>query len=584
MQEHRKRSTSTSTRQRNINRGERTPNVMFTALTIGAVILLLAVTFAVDWLRTPEINITGSPQFFSPNQDNSFDIATINYQLSESAEVNAQIVNEGGSTVRSLINAQTQPAGQHFLVWNGIDESGQRVTDGTYRVEISARGSVRASSAGAVLRVDTTPPTLELLNLQDGTRVRDNLLTIEGLTDPGASIWLENSAQAVPVDGQGRFRTQQKLAEGVNQVKVSAADQAGNTATALRLIELVTAPPQVVINSPTEGAWINNPKVTIEGQAPTGVVLKINNQTIPVAPDGSFRYDLLLNEGDQTIQMTATDDVGNVTTVERTVHVKTSGPRLEVNIIDGASFSDPALQLTGVTSPGAVVLVNQREIGVGTLGDFQTTVSLLEGDNLIDVTARDQAGNTTNLTRRVRFAVPTDPSGLDLLARNLGVLPAITIPAVLLLSLLLGFFLYRQNQLDVQLSVDTQNFIPGLPQEGKNLTLRLDLNQPARITLEVLDENGEAQATLLDNRRRTARRHIFLWDGYDDFGQPVVSGVYTIRATAGAPPIKVSSAVQVQVEQDPYVLRKSQQFEKEQMLGQQQVLPRRRVRQNRKRI
>ena len=584
MQEHRKRSTSTSTRQRNINRGERTPNVMFTALTIGAVILLLAVTFAVDWLRTPEINITGSPQFFSPNQDNSFDIATINYQLSESAEVNAQIVNEGGSTVRSLINAQTQPAGQHFLVWNGIDESGQRVTDGTYRVEISARGSVRASSAGAVLRVDTTPPTLELLNLQDGTRVRDNLLTIEGLTDPGASIWLENSAQAVPVDGQGRFRTQQKLAEGVNQVKVSAADQAGNTATALRLIELVTAPPQVVINSPTEGAWINNPKVTIEGQAPTGVVLKINNQTIPGAPDGSFRYDLLLNEGDQTIQMTATDDVGNVTTVERTVHVKTSGPRLEVNIIDGASFSDPALQLTGVTSPGAVVLVNQREIGVGTLGDFQTTVSLLEGDNLIDVTARDQAGNTTNLTRRVRFAVPTDPSGLDLLARNLGVLPAITIPAVLLLSLLLGFFLYRQNQLDVQLSVDTQNFIPGLPQEGKNLTLRLDLNQPARITLEVLDENGEAQATLLDNRRRTARQHIFLWDGYDDFGQPVVSGVYTIRATAGAPPIKVSSAVQVQVEQDPYVLRKSQQFEKEQMLGQQQVLPRRRVRQNRKRI
>jgi hypothetical protein len=282
--------------------------------------------------------------------------------------------------------------------------------------------------------------------------------------------------------------------------------------------------------------------------------------------------------------MTATDDVGNVTTVERTVHVKTSGPRLEVNIIDGASFSDPALQLTGVTSPGAVVLVNQREIGVGTLGDFQTTVSLLEGDNLIDVTARDQAGNTTNLTRRVRFAVPTDPSGLDLLARNLGVLPAITIPAVLLLSLLLGFFLYRQNQLDVQLSVDTQNFIPGLPQEGKNLTLRLDLNQPARITLEVLDENGEAQATLLDNRRRTARQHIFLWDGYDDFGQPVVSGVYTIRATAGAPPIKVSSAVQVQVEQDPYVLRKSQQFEKEQMLGQQQVLPRRRVRQNRKRI
>lgn len=584
MQEHRQRSTSTSTRQRNISREERSPNVMFTALTIGAVVLLLAVTFAADWLRTPEINITGSPQFLSPNQDNSFDNATINYHLSEEAEVNARVINEGGNTVRTLLNAQTGAAGQHFLVWNGTDESGQRVVDGAYRVEISARGSVRSSSASVVLRVDTTPPILELLNLQDGTRVRDSLLTIEGLTDPGSVIWLENSAQTVPVDGQGRFRTQQKLAEGMNQVRVSAADQAGNTTTAQRLIELVTAPPQVVIHSPVEGAWINNPKVTIQGQAPVGVILKVNNQTIPVGPDGSFRYDLLLNEGDQTIQMTATDDVGNVTTVERTVHVKTSGPRLEVNIIDGASFSDSALQLSGVTSPGAVVLVNQREIGVGVMGDFQTTVSLLAGDNLIDIVARDQAGNTTGLTRRVRFEMPSEPTGLNLLARNLGVLPAVTIPAVLLLSLLLGFFLYRQNQLDIQLSVDTQNFVPGLPQEGKTLTLRLDLNQPARITLEVLDENGEAQAVLLDNRRRTARQHIFLWDGYDDFGQPVVSGVYTIRATAGAPPIKVSSAVQVQVDEDPYVLRKSQQFEKVQSLGQPQVLARRRMRQNRKRI
>ena len=63
------------------------------------------------------------------------------------------------------------------------------------------------------------------------------------------------------------------------------------------------------------------------------------------------------------------------------------------------------------------------------------------------------------------------------------------------------------------------------------------------------------------------------------------SGAYTIRATAGAPPIKVSSAVQVQIEQDPYVLRKAEQFEQVQALGQpRQVLPRRRMRQNRKRI
>jgi flagellar hook assembly protein FlgD len=149
---------------------------------------------------------------------------------------------------------------------------------------------------------------------------------------------------------------------------------------------------------------------------------------------------------------------------------------------------------------------------------------------------------------------------------------------------LLGFFLYRQNQLSVQLVVDRQDFTPGLPQEGKNLTLWLDLNHPARVTLEVVDQAGLVQARLLDNRRRSARQHIFLWDGYDDFGRPVAPGAYTIRATAGAPPIKVTSAVQVQVEQDPYVLRKASQFENVQPAVSAPLLQKRRARQNRKRI
>lgn len=581
MQEQRQRSTIT-TRRRNISREERSPNVMFTALTIGAVVLLLAVTFAADWLRTPELKVTDSPQFLSPNHDNSYDNATINYRLSEEAQVSARVLNEDGGVVRTLLEEQNQSAGQHFLVWNGADDAGQQVTDGNYRLEFSARGSMRASTTSVIMLVDSTAPALELLNMQDGTRVRSDLLVIEGVTEPGATIWLGGGSQPITVDGQGRFRTQTQLAEGTNKIEVRAVDKAGNATVATRVIDLVTAPPQVVISNPVEGAWINTPKVTVEGQAPAGVTLKINNQAVPISQAGSFRFDLLLDEGDQHIRVTAIDDVGNETSVERTVHVKTHGPRLEVNVTEGAVYNDPELQLSGSTNPGTTISINNAVVAVGVLGDFQSTIRLLEGDNVISIEARDQAGNTTALTRRVQYAVATSPSGLDRLARNLGVLPAITIPAVLLLSLLLGFFLYRQNQLSIQLGVDTHDFVPGLPQEGKNLTLRLDLNQPARVTLEVLDQNGQVQAILLDNRRRTARQHIFLWDGYDDFDRPVASGTYTIRATAGAPPIKVSSAVQVQIEEDPYVYRRAGQFEPVQT-GMQPVM-RRRIRQNRKRI
>ncbi len=584
MQQHRPYASNT-TRQRSVSREERSPGALYTALTIGAVVLLLSVTFAADWMRTPEITITGVPQFLSPNQDNSYDIAMLNYTLSEEAKVSAMVLDEHGSMVRVLLTEQSQSPGQHFLVWDGANSTGQAVGDGSYRIEISAHGSVRSKSTSVVLLVDTLPPNLQLLNMQDGTRVREDLLTVEGVTDSNATIWINEAFQPVAVDGSGRFRTQVTLFEGANRLQVKAIDPAGNTVTVTRTVELVTGAPEVAITSPMEGAWINNPLVTVEGQSPAGVTLKINNQNVPVAPDGRFRFDVLLDEGDQRITVTAIDDVGNIATLERMVRVKTRGPALSLNVAEGAMFSDPQILLSGSTSPGASLMVNQQPVQVGALGDFQTTLSLFEGDNSISVEARDQAGNATTLTRRVRYAVPAETSGWEKLLENANRLPSATIPAILLASLLLGMFLYRANQLSLELSVDTQRFTPGMPEESKTLTLRLDLNHPARVTLEVLDEEGDIQATLLDNRRRTARSHTFYWDGYDDYGRPVQPGVYVVRATAGSPPIRATSAVQVEVEEDPYVYRRAGQVERLQAgAPQQNLAARRRLRQNRKRM
>ena len=109
---------------------------MFTALTIGAVVLLLAVTFAADWLRTPEINITGSPQFLSPNQDNSFDNATINYKLSEEAEVSAQCLAKAAARSAPCSTRKHRPPGSIF--WSGMAPmtAGSRWRMAAYRVEV----------------------------------------------------------------------------------------------------------------------------------------------------------------------------------------------------------------------------------------------------------------------------------------------------------------------------------------------------------------------------------------------------------------------------------------------------------------
>ena len=577
-------SSSSLPQRHSIRREERSPGVVFTVLSIGAVLLLLAVTFVADWLRTPDLSITSSPEYISPNQDNSYDTATVSYRLSEEANVSAQVIGEGGGLVRTLFSEEKQTAGQHILTWDGTDDLGRRVMDGTYQVNVSAQGTLRSKTSNAKIQVDTRPPDLQLLNMTEGERVREDVVAIEGLTEANATVVVSGVFLPIPVDAQGRFRTQRRLTEGLNLVEVRASDLAGNTTTQSRSIDLVTAAPEVMITRPAEGEWINNPMVQVIGVAPAGVTLKINNQSVPVSPDGAFSFDVLLDEGQQSIQVTATDDVGNVTTVERLVNVKTRGPLLEPGIAEGASFSDSQIQVTGRTDTGAQVTVNRKLVNVGTLGDFQTTVELTEGENVIQFSARDQAGNTTNLSRRVRYEIPPPPADFERLMENVQNLPAMTIPAVMLFSLVLGFLVYRQNQLSIQLSVDNQEFTPGLPQEGKNLSLRLDLNQPARVTLEVLDSQGKTRAVLLDNRRRTARQHLFVWDGYDDFGQPVAPGQYTIRATAGAPPVKISSAVQVTIEEDPYVYSKAGQFEKIQEVAAPPPLLRRRVRQNRKRV
>lgn len=60
---------------------------------------------------------------------------------------------------------------------------------------------------------------------------------------------------------------------------------------------------------------------------------------------------------------------------------------------DGAVVNAAQVQVNGLASPGNVVTVNNDILIVGADGRFQSTVSLDEGPNLIEVIASDDAGN-----------------------------------------------------------------------------------------------------------------------------------------------------------------------------------------------
>ncbi|NJN44940.1 MAG: hypothetical protein HC806_09630 [Anaerolineae bacterium] len=326
--------------------------------------------------------------------------------------------------------------------------------------------------------------------------------------------------------------------EGANLLEIRAADQAGNSTVIRRDVSLVVTPPEVIIASPADDAWLSQSLISVSGQAPPDVELTINDQPVTVAANGAFNHQITLEDGDNLIRVVATDDVGNVTLEELLVHLKAGAPTLTLNVEDGEIFNDAILQLSGQTDPGAFVQVNGQVVPVGETGSFQIALQLFEGQNIIDVQARDQAGNVTSLARQVQYKVGVSPSGGSRLLDNLAVLPSLTIPFLLLAGFVIAFVLLRQRGVAMTIALSQQSFKPGLPGEGKMLLVFLDLNRDVRVTIEILDPNGYPRATLLRDRRRTARKHTFSWDGYDDFGRPLTPGEYTIQAEAGTTPSK----------------------------------------------
>jgi hypothetical protein len=67
---------------------------------------------------------------------------------------------------------------------------------------------------------------------------------------------------------------------------------------------------------------------------------------------------------------------------------------------------------------------------------------------------------------------------------------------------------------------------------GAGTSIRFALPRPEDVHLKVFNVQGRLVKTLLDGTR-AAGRHVVTWDGTDDAGQAVASGVYFYRLTAG---------------------------------------------------
>ena len=541
------RSTSYSTeatRRRAPQRVISWPAILSVVVVVG-VLAGLFVLFPLDWMRTPSVTVSIEQEAFSPNQDGDQDTAVVLYTLSENASVSAHVLDDTRSRVRTMSAQDMQDAGQHSVVWDGRDDHGKVVIDGQYYVRITAKGTAREASNTVPVLVDTISPVIRLANMPGDMQVKEDEITIEGVTEPDATVWLNNGPQPVPIDSSGGFRIEHRLQEGENRIELSVTDNAGNRSSITRHVMLILRPPDIVVDNPPNDLWLNQKMLSVQGRVPPETALSVNGKEATVDPDGQFNVDILLQEGENILEFEASDAVGNLATAERRVFLKTRPPALSLSSVkEGMEVTEPSLLVVGQTEVGSSVRLNGRELAVDSRGGFQGLVNLVQGDNLIKAEAVDRAGNATTLSRRLTYTVPTAsnvPPNLKV------VLPALVLGAGTILAswMLFGGWL---SPIAISFAADRSVTRPDPQGNVEPVLLSLDLSRPAKVTVDVWNDQDELVSTLLYRRKRGGGEHVLVWDGIDDAGNVVPFGVYEVEATASTMTTSVSSSVRLLVE------------------------------------
>lgn len=160
-----------------------------------------------------------------------------------------------------------------------------------------------------------------------------------------------------------------------------------------------TLPEPIILEifSPIDGSGVELGATRVIGRT-SAPSLDINGMPVDLNQDGSFQRDVPLREGVNLLEVVASASTGRTKSEQIVVFVISPIAALPFSLLypfDGLQVRTPIISVVGVTQPDAVVGVNGLPVEVNSLGIFSTTLTLQEGDNLIEIVATD--------IREVRF-------------------------------------------------------------------------------------------------------------------------------------------------------------------------------------
>jgi hypothetical protein len=185
-----------------------------------------------DPLALPRVDATFSPVCRCDQQT-----ARIAFRLRRSDVLTLTIADENGRVARTLLNeAQFRP-GNHQFGWDGRDETGKIVPEGSYRPRVELQKLGRVIEFSKQIAVDTTPPAVRLLNVSrrivspDADGRGDAIRIRYRLSEPSHGLLLVNGRRvwrtALRAEGVIPWRPG-RLRPGLERLQVVALDAAGN--------------------------------------------------------------------------------------------------------------------------------------------------------------------------------------------------------------------------------------------------------------------------------------------------------------------------------------------------------------------
>ena len=158
-------------------------------------------------------------------------------------------------------------------------------------------------------KVKTTLPQITILSPTEGSSGRVQNVTLTGRTEAGAILTVAGAT--VPISAQGEFQTQVTLKDGQQSIMFTAIDMAGNVGQAQLKVTLDTTPPALTITKPIMYSIVLTNVCEVSGKTEPGATVSVARTAVSVNADGTFSRNVMLKEGENLIETTATDAVGN---------------------------------------------------------------------------------------------------------------------------------------------------------------------------------------------------------------------------------------------------------------------------------